>query len=236
MCFSKEFSFFHFGLLAGYAAYLQMYSKEKDIWKIYIPLFYFGLKDLLQGFLYIFDKVEIYKYYLSVLSYVHICFQPLLANIFLSYFSKSFILFNTIIYWNFVFGITFLFGLYQLTNLDVFDIFKEAPYCKDKWADFCSDKNGSYIGKYHVAYKFRTKYKYSPLFYLFMFVPALFTNSYILSFFAVILSGLVVFIFFQKIRGGEQAAIWCLLNIIFFLPVAFYRKEIVEFIETIKIY
>ena len=44
MCFSKEFSFFNFGLLAGYAAYLQMYSAEKDIWKIYYTLYYLGFK------------------------------------------------------------------------------------------------------------------------------------------------------------------------------------------------
>ena len=236
MCFSKEFSFFHFGLLTSYAAYLQMYSAEKDIWKLYISLFFFGFKDFIQGFLYIFDKIEIYKYYLSILSYIHICFQPVFVNIFLSFFSKSFILFNTITYWNFVFIITFLFGLYELTNLDVFDIFKEAPYCKEKWSDFCSDKNGSYIGKYHVAYKFRTKYKYSPLFYFFMFFPALFTNSYIMSIIMALLSGLVLLIIFQKLRAGEKAAIWCLLTIIFFLPVAYYRKEVLELIETIKIY
>jgi hypothetical protein len=236
MCFSKEFSFFNFGLLAGYAAYLQMYSTEKDIWKLYVPLFYLGLKDFLQGFLYIFDKVEIYKYYLSILSYVHICFQSLFANIFFSFFSPFSNFFNVINFWNSVFIFNFIFGLYQLTNLDVFDIFKEAPYCKDKLYDFCSDKNGSYIGKYHVAYKFRTKYKYSPLFYLFIFMPALFTNSYILSIISAMISGLLVLIIFQKIRGGEQAAIWCLLNIIFFLPVAYYRKEVLELIETIKIY
>lgn len=236
MCFSKEFSFFNFGLLAGYAAYLQMYSEEKDIWKLYVPLFYFGFKDFIQGFLYIFDKIEFYKYYISILSYIHICFQPLIGNIFVSFFSKSFLLFDIISYWNFIFIITFLFGLYQLTNLDIFDIFKESPYCKDKWSDFCSDKNGSYIGKYHVAYKFRTKYKYSPLFYFFMIAPALLTNSYIFSIVFTIITIIILVILCNNLRSGERAAIWCLLNIILFLPAAYYRKEILQFIETIKVY
>ena len=118
MCFSKEFSFLNFGLLAGYAAYLQMYSEEKDIWKIYIPLYYLGFKDFLQGVLYIFDKVEFYKYYLSVLSYIHICFQPLIGNIFFSFFSQLSNFFNVSNYWNSVFLFNFIFGLYQLTNLE----------------------------------------------------------------------------------------------------------------------
>lgn len=235
MCFSKEFSFFNFGLLAGYAAYLQMYSVEKDIWKIYYTLYYLGFKDFLQGFLYIFDKAEIYKYYLSILSYIHICFQPLLANIFFSYFSPFSNFFNVINYWSSVFLFSFLFGLYQLTNLDVFDIFREAPYCKDKSSDLCSNTNGSYIGKYHVAYKFRTKYKYSPFFYFFMIIPALLTNSYILAIINIIFISIISYIFYN-LRSGEIAAIWCLLSIILFLPAAYYRKEILEFIETIKIY
>ena len=51
---------------------------------------------------------------------------------------------------------TFIFGIYRMTNLDVFDILKEAPYCKEDH-DYCNDKNTSYIGKYHVGYKFKTK-------------------------------------------------------------------------------
>jgi hypothetical protein len=122
----------------------------------------------------------------------------------------------------------------------VFDIFKEAPYCKDKgiWSDFCSDKNGSYIGKYHVAYKFRTKYKYSPFFYFFLIVPGLFTNSYIISIVMAILSGftILILLYIFLLRSGETAAIWCILSFILFLPSAYYRKEIMELIETIKIY
>jgi hypothetical protein len=235
MCFSKELSFFNFGLLAGYAAYLQIYSKEKDIWLLYYALYYLGFKDFLQGCLYLLDKVEIYKYYLSILSYIHICFQPLFVNIFFSYFSPLSNFFNINNYWSSVFLFNLLFGLYQLTNLDVFDIFREAPYCKDKASDLYSNTNSSYIGKYHVAYKFRTKYKYSPFFYFFMLIPALLTNSYILAIINIIFISIISYIC-CNLRSGEIAAIWCLLSILLFLPVTYYRKEILEFIETIKIY
>lgn len=235
MCFSAELSFFNFGLLAGYASYLQMYSKEKDIWKIFIPLYYLSIIDFIQGFQYIFNNNQWYKYIFSVLTYINICFQPVFVNLFFSFFSASFIICNTITYWNFVFIITFLFGLYELTNLDVFDIFKEAPYCKDKSSDYCSDKNGSYIGKYHVAYKFKTKYDYSLFFYFFMIVPSLLTNSFILSVIWFIFMHLLKLIFYN-VRNGEKGAIWCLLSIVPTLPVVYYRKEVLEFIETIKIY
>ena len=111
MCFSAELSFFNFGLLAGYASYLQMYSKEKDIWKIFIPLYYLSIIDFIQGFQYIFNNNQWYKYIFSVLTYINICFQPVFVNLFFSFFSASFIICNTITYWNFVFIITFLFDL-----------------------------------------------------------------------------------------------------------------------------
>ena len=86
-------------------------------------------------------------------------------------------------------------------------------YCKDKSSDFCSDKNSSYIGKYHVGYKFKTKYKYGYIFHFLMLIPALFTNSYMLSiiftFFTILLR-----LIFMDVRDGELGAIWCLLSII----------------------
>ena len=115
MCFSKEFSFFNFALLSGYGSYLAYQNPHH--WRLYVPAFYLGLKDFLQGFLYIFNTNQSYKYILSILSYIHICFQPLIANIFFSYFSTS-----AIRYWNIVLPLLFLYGLYKLTDLDVFNI------------------------------------------------------------------------------------------------------------------
>uniref|UniRef100_A0A6C0JKF5 Uncharacterized protein n=1 Tax=viral metagenome TaxID=1070528 RepID=A0A6C0JKF5_9ZZZZ len=234
MCFTQEFSFFNFSLLFGYGAYLGVYSSEAYIWRLYIPLIYLSLKDFIQTFLYMFDDNEKYKYVLSVISYFHICFQPLVTNILFSYFSRTASFFN-IDYWNIIFVITFIFGLLKLTNLDFFDILKDAPYCKDKSSDFCSDKNGAYIGKYHVGYKFRTKYKYGLSFNLLMVIPALLTNSYILAiifaFFTILLR--VIFI---DVRDGEIGAIWCLLALIPTIPYVYYRKQFLSLIEKIKIY
>jgi hypothetical protein len=233
MCFSKELSFLHFMILSFYGYYLQVNYNENDIWRLYIPLYYLGVKDLLQTFLYEFDDNEYYKKFFSILSYIHICFQPLFVNMLLSYFSKAALIYNSS-YWNLIFVISFIFGLYQLTNLDVFDIQNYGLYCQDKSSDFCSDKNSSYIGKYHVAYKFRTKFKYSSFFLILMIIPGLFTNSYIHSIIWAIFI-LTIKIIFDDVRDGEKGAIWCLLSIIPTIPVVYYRKLILEVIEKIKL-
>lgn len=229
MCFNEQFSFFNFSLLSMYGGFLNYYSNENDIWRLYIPLYYLSLKDLIQTFLYMFNNNDSYKYILSILSYAHICFQPLVTNMVFSYFSKSTTYLN-INYWNMVFIITFLFGLYKLTDLDFFDILKDKKYCDDKTSDYCNDKNSSYIGKYHVGYKFRSKNKYSWSFLFFMIIPALFTSSYILSlifaFFIYILK-----IIFTDVRDGELGAIWCLLSIIPTLPIVYYRQFISRFLQ-----
>jgi hypothetical protein len=90
MCFSEKTSLYNFLILSFYGYYLQFNSNDTDIWRLFIPLYYLSLKDLLQYFLY----REKNKYIFGVLSWVHICFQPLIVNMLLSYFSKSTRIFN----------------------------------------------------------------------------------------------------------------------------------------------
>lgn len=60
-----------------------------------------------------------------------------------------------------------------------------------------------------------------------MIIPSLFTNARIL----IIIWTLFVFTiykYFNNIEGGEKAAIWCFLSIIFFLPTALFNKQILN--------
>ena len=213
MCFSKTTSLYNFLILTFYAFELQ--RNNPTLWRLYLPLFYLGLKDLLQYFLYKEKK----KYIYSVLSWVHICFQPLFVNMLLSYFSKAYQ------YWNIIFIISIIFGLYQLTNLDVFDIQNEGNFCKDDNTDFCSDTNGAYMGNYHIGYKFRTKYKYSFLFLPLMILPGLFTSSWFQSLLWLFFVLLIKIIFNDiNVRDGERGAIWCFLSIVPTIPVVYYRS------------
>lgn len=95
------------------------------------------------GFLYKYQHNEKIKNVLSVLSWIHICFQPLFVNIFMSNFSQ-----NKTTYWNIVFIISFLYGIYTLTTLKELDI-QNDPDCikKDKNDDFCSKHTTSYLGR-----------------------------------------------------------------------------------------
>ena len=218
MCFSEKQSFINFIILIIGSIYV--YPK----YRLTIFLIFLALKDFIQGFLYKYQHNEKLKNILTVSSWIHICFQPLFVNIFMSNFSQ-----NKNNYWNIIFIICFLYGIYTLTTLNEFDI-QNYPDCikKNKKNDFCSKYTTSYIGKYHIAYKFNkdNDILFFPWIYLIlMFIPNLFTNSRILS----IILGLfvrLIYIFFNNIGEGEKAEIWCFLSIIFFLPIAVFNKQI----------
>lgn len=223
MCFSETLSFINAGILIIGSYFV--YPK----YKLSIILIFLALKDLIQGFLYKFQNNETLENNLTVLSWIHICFQPLFVNIFMSNFSK-----NKNNYWNIIFIICFLYGIYALTTLNEFDI-QNDPDCitKNKKNDFCSKHTTSYIGKYHIAYKFNrdNDILIFPIIYLIlMFIPTLFTNSRILGIIWGLFVG-VIYIFFNNVGEGEKAAIWCFLSIIFFLPIAIFNKQISDFLK-----
>ena len=215
MCFSETQSFINAIVLIIGSTYV--YPK----YRLTIFLIFLALKDLIQGFLYKYQHNEKLENILTVLSWIHICFQPLFVNIFMSNFSQ-----NKNNYWNIIFIISFLYGIYTLTTLNEFDIQNDPECITDKKNDFCSRYTTSYIGKYHIAYKFNrdNDILFFPKIYLIlMFIPSLFTNSRNLG----IIWGLfvrLIYISFNNIGEGEKAAIWCFLSIIFFLPIAILNK------------
>lgn len=223
MCFSETQSFINSTILI--IASVIVYPK----YRLSIFLIFLGFKDLIQGFLYKYQNNEKLKNNLTVLSWIHICFQPLFVNIFISHFSEK--KYNN--YWNIIFIICLLYGIYTLTTLKEFDIQNDPNCIKiDKNDDFCSKYTTSYIGKYHVAYKFNrdNDYLFFPIIYLILiFVPGLFTNCRIL----VIIWGIfvtLIYIFLNDIQNGEKAAIWCFLSIIFFLPITLFNKQISKYL------
>jgi len=221
MCFSETQSFTNAIMLIIGSIYV--YPK----YRLSIFLIFLALKDLIQGFLYKYQHNEKIENVLTVLSWVHICFQPLFVNIFMSNFSQ-----NKNNYWNIIFIISFLYGIYTLTTLKEFDIQNDPDCNTNKKNDFCSKNTTSYIGKYHIAYKFNrdNDILFFPIIYLIlMFIPSLFTNSRILGIIWGLFVGLI-YIFFNNIGEGEKAAIWCFLSIIFFLPISIFNKQISKFL------
>lgn len=216
MCFSENLSYLNFVILVSYGSYII------QSWRLSLPLLYLGLKDLLQGLLYKYLDNSSISTILGTLSYIHICFQPLIFNMAFSYFDTNK---NKKLYWNFIFLITFCWGLWKLSKHEYFDLQYENN-CTNPESDFCSLYNGGYKGKYHIGYKATTE-KAVFSYPLFLFLPSLFTRVFPLSF---ILLGFVIILKaitdFQNIRDGEFAAIWCFISIIYLLPIAIFKKQI----------
>lgn len=214
MCFSETQSYINAFILVSTSLYFV--NKE---WKIALPAAFLASKDLLQGLLYRYHNDYNLSPILARLSWLNISFQPLIVNIFLSYFDN-----NNNYYWNNMYIALFVFGCNYITTLSAFDIQNDDD-CNDINNDFCSDKDGAYIGKYHVAYKFKTEQGYSFLPVLLMILPALFTKAWKISLIWLFFIVLLGTIFNNNVvRNGELGAIWCFLSIIPFIPVVYYKS------------
>ena len=164
MCFSEKQSYINTIILTLVGIY------KWPNYRLSLSLFFLATKDLIQGLLYRYIKNKKINKNLTALSWIHICFQPLFVNLILSNFSKSHKK-----YWKYILIICFIYGIYTITLLEQFDI-QNDPNCKGNY-DFCSDKTLSYIGKYHVGYKFKldkSKILFPLLYTILMFVPSLY--------------------------------------------------------------
>ncbi len=219
MCFSEKQSYINFILILLGSLY------KRDNWRIALPLAFLSLKELIQGLLYRYkDNVKINNK-LTILSWVHIGFQPLFVSMFMSNFSIK-----DSAYWNSIFLICALFAYYFITTLDDLDI-QNDPNCIPTGDDddYCSDKTLSYQGKYHIAYGFKTdenRHTAINIFTVLMFLPALLTKSRLIGLGFAIFSGVLQFIT-RNLRRGEFSAIWCFAIFGFFLPIGLLEKKLV---------
>ena len=219
MCFSEKQSYINFVLLVLGALY------KRDNWRIASLLVFLSLKDLIQGLLYRYKDNKKINNKLTVLSWVHIAFQPLFVNIFMSSFSK-----NDSTYWNSIFLMCLLFGIYFMTILDELDIQNDPDCDSNDKKDFCANETLSYQGKYHIAYRFRTDKDYLKkgfiAYFVLLFLPVLLTSS---IGFGLLWSTFVgtIYMLTKHLRYGEFAAIWCFSSILLFLPIGLLEKKFV---------
>ena len=185
---------------------------------------FLSLKDLIQGLLYRYKDNKNINNKLTVLSWVHIAFQPLFVNIFMSNFSK-----NDSTYWNSIFLMCSLYAFYLITALDDLDIQNDPDCDSNVKEDMCADETLSYQGKYHIAYRFKTDKDYLKKlmgYYVLMFLPVLLTGS---IGFGILWSTLVgtIYMLTRHLGSGEFAAIWCFSSILFYLPIGIFEKKFV---------
>ena len=229
MCFSENHSYFNAILLSSAAVY------TLPSYKLTFSGFFFAIKELLQGLLYRYQGNPEMLRFLSILSWIHISFQPLFFNLVFSYFSPGFK------YWNIIFILSIIFGIILATHLNELDI-QDDPDCepRGKNDDFCSD-TGAYIGNYHVAYTFKMDKDWQPIsiwkfWQAIVFLPVLFTKARWLGVFSLFLVMLVYGIYNYSVgikafpgtsfkHSGEKAAIWCFLSV-GLVPLILFKKNI----------
>ena len=218
MCFSESQSYLHAIVLFVTGIII------KDKWQLSSSLIFLGFKDLLQGLLYYYlGNKEKLNFYTS-LSWIHICFQPLFVNLIFSYFDKT-----NIIYWNRILLICLIYGIYASSTIKEFDM-TDSEMCTKKNIkdDFCSKETTSYLGTYHIGYKFnRNSNNVLPRWWyvLLVFVPSIFSNSKLIGLLWLLFVGLIEFVF-RNVNSGERGAIWCYLSIIFALPLAIFSDKL----------
>lgn len=219
MCFSKTQSYVMF-FSCILTAFINIYYKAS--WKIYIPIFFLSIKELIQAESYkVVDKCDSkYNKFLTTLSWIHICFQPVFVNIFFSGFHKNPEVYDFTIKLCFIASIFLLSKLY-VNNNNVY--FRACPYTNNS-VNMCRKNHCTVSGEKHIAYGFylREPNAFTPNIFIHMFlifVPSLLLNNKILSLFFLV-SGPLLSSFILKKKNknlGEVAAIWCNTSITMFL-------------------
>lgn len=218
MCFNEKQSYVNAIIL------LLIGIIKFDNKKIACSLIFLSIKDLLQGLLYKYNNDQKINNILTTLSWIHICFQPLIVNIFMSNFDK-----NNDKYWNNIFLICLIYGICQIFTLKELELYDD---------DFYSNQTQSYIGKYHLGYKFNrqhdTFFKF-PLYFIYpayiflCFLPSLFAGagSKIVSLITILFVINLKYLFYD-VRNGEFSAMWCFLTLICAVPMSLLEKYILE--------
>lgn len=204
MCFSENISLSIglTGLISG------AYFFNKNAYAG-IGIFYFGLMEIIQFFQYKFINKCDNKYnkFLTIIGYIHICFQPLFFNIWLFAFvdKPNF----TYLYMSFFAGLLLMSRLFFVTDENL---------CDNRHEPLCGKTTCSYSGNMHIAWNLRLrapgKHWFTPSIGLHFFmwvIPAL-TMFEMKPILALILTAPYLGLLTNNIH--EQPAIWCYTGII----------------------
>ena len=212
MCFSENMS-----LAIGTIGILSsVYFYNKNIYAS-IGIGYFALMEIIQFFQYrVLNQCNNnYNKFLTILGYIHICFQPLFVNIWLFAFT---------IKPNFIFlYMSFFAGLLLASRLF---FVKDNELCDSNNEPLCGKQTCAISGEKHIAWNIRLrapgKYWFTPSIGLHFFmwvIPAL-TILQMKPIMAVLLTGPYLgFLLSNNIH--EQPAIWCYTSI-FQMIITYY--------------
>jgi hypothetical protein len=202
MCFSQNMS-----LAIGITGLLtSLYFYNKNIYAS-IGIGYLALMEIIQFFQYgVIDQCSnSYNKFLTILGYIHICFQPLFFNIWLFAFTKN---------PNFVFlYLSFFAGLLLLSRLFFVE---DNELCDTKSEPICGDRTCSFSGQRHIAWNVRLRASgwITPTIglHFFMWVVPVLTTLQFKPIMAMLLTGPYLG-FLLSTNIHERPAIWCYTGI-----------------------
>ncbi len=209
MCWSGEASF-TLAACGFTGAAIAVYRKE-PVYR-WLPLVYFSGMETLQGFTYSWIGMcgNNYNYWLTVLSYLHICFQPFFANMFnLSFLSTDQ---RKKAWWIWIVN-----SVASLIMLMMFLNPSFPEYCTSANQSLCGPITCSYHGNWHIAWMLELSN-----------LDPHFISYWIAVFIFPLFFGGKKFVVYHLLLGpvlsalltndkNEQPAIWCLLSIGFLM-------------------
>ena len=200
MCFSENIS-----LAIGLIGILSsIYFFNRNIYAS-IGIGYFSLMEIIQFFQYkvINQCNNKYNIFLTILGYIHICFQPLFFNIWLFAFTKK---------RNFTFlYLSFFAGLLLLSRIISV---KDNEICDTNNEPLCGKNTCAFSGERHIAWNIRLrapgKNWITPSLglHFFMWAIPVLTIIELKPFLALLLTGPYLGIFLTN-NIHERPAIWC---------------------------
>ncbi len=182
------------------------------------PLFLF-LKEWIQYQSYQDLRCNRRNQVLSTMSWIHISFQPLIVNLFFSYFAPNRAKEYRLVIW--LCGIYAIFNMFRLRELRG-SISEE---CQSNPTSICKPNTCSYMGVRHLAYGFQLQTAddiRSPSWFSYLllsFAPVFILGPRSLG--AVHLGVAFLAVLLGSGNWGETSAIWC-LNSFWFSAVALY--------------
>jgi hypothetical protein len=204
MCWSGEASF----TLAtvGFAgAYLS--ARYKHPTARWLPLAYFSCMEALQGFTYMWIGKcgNDYNTVLTILSYIHIAFQPFFINMFALSFKPQ-----AWKHWGMIASACTLSTMVMLSML----MFPGFPAnCSPPDQTICGAVTCSYHGNWHIAWMLQLS-NLDPHYFSYIFVAfvvPLFYGAWRVVLYHALFGPLLMFLLSSN--KDEQPAIWCLLSI-----------------------
>ena len=216
MCFTQNMSL-SVGII-GILSSIYIYIQKRNVYAS-LGIGYFALMEILQYFQYaVIDQCDNpINQWLTILGYLHICFQPLFANIWLFAFATN---------PPFLFlYMAFFAGLLLASRLIVFTDDDE-ELCDGHNEPLCGKQTCVYSGNKHLAWNVRLraagKYWFTPSIglHFFMWVIPILTLFQIKPILAMLLTGPYLGYYFTN-NIHEQPAIWCFTSI-FQMIITYY--------------